>query len=335
VKKAGTVILAFSVVLWVLTSCPKKTAYDQDYEGRRQAAAEAYVRSVAALAEPMGAKGDEEALARLARAEIEVRSAKQRYYPREAGLKTAETKLLLAGLETSGGGRSPLSVLGNPSRLATLRFFSFRYQVEKIRAESDREVARAGLDPNSPAYRVLQHQRHERFEELKRDDPRAYAAARAYLDEILPAYDAATAPIEHEKAAERLAWSAMGRIGRGIAPVLEPLGFDWRIGTALVGALGAREVFIAQMGIIYAVGSGEEHAEALRQHLRGDYSPLVGFCLMLFILISTPCLPTLAAMRRESGRWGWVLFQLGALTILAYVLTLIAYQAGRLLGLGQ
>ncbi len=140
--------------------------------------------------------------------------------------------------------------------------------------------------------------------------------------------------IEHAEAAERLAYSAAGRIGRAIEPVLRPLGFDWKIGTALIGALAAKEAFVAQMGIVYAVGSAEASREALRQHLSQDYSPLTGFCIMLFCLVSMPCAATIAATRRESGGWGWALFQLGGLTALAYVLTLATYQLGRLSGLG-
>jgi len=140
--------------------------------------------------------------------------------------------------------------------------------------------------------------------------------------------------IEHGMAAERLAHSAAGRIGKAIEPVLRPLGFDWKIGTALIGAFAAKEAFVAQMGIVYAVGSGEANRDALRQHLRDEYPPLVGFCIMLFCLVSMPCVATIAATRRESGSWGWAFLQLGGLTALAYVLTLITYQLGRLLGIG-
>lgn len=163
-----------------------------------------------------------------------------------------------------------------------------------------------------------------------------YAARRAAAERATDAAarEASLAAIEHQEAAERLAHSAAGRIGRAIEPALRPLGFDWKIGTALIGAFAAKEAFVAQMGIVYAVGSGEANREALRQHLRQDYSPLVGFCIMLFCLISMPCAATIATTRRESGSWRWALFQLGGLTALAYVITLITYQAGRLLGLG-
>ena len=86
-----------------------------------------------------------------------------------------------------------------------------------------------------------------------------------------------------------------------IEPVSAPLGFDWRIGTALVGAIAAKEVFVAQMGIVFAVGEADETSEQLRAQLRQRYSPLIGFCIMLFALISTPCIATFAITRQESG----------------------------------
>ncbi|MHC4783475.1 MAG: ferrous iron transport protein B, partial [Planctomycetota bacterium] len=83
--------------------------------------------------------------------------------------------------------------------------------------------------------------------------------------------------------------SVAGRVGKVIEPALEPLGFDWKIGTALIGASLAKEVFVSQLSIIYSLGDSEEGVEALQGHLRQDYTPLQGFCVMLFCLITAPC----------------------------------------------
>ena len=125
--------------------------------------------------------------------------------------------------------------------------------------------------------------------------------------------------------------SIAGRVGKVLEPVIRPLGFDWRIGTALIGALGAKEVFVAQMGIMYSLGEADEESEALRAKLQAEYSPLVGFCIMLFTLISAPCIATLAICRRETNSWAWALFQFFGLTCLAYVITFIVYQMGNFL----
>jgi ferrous iron transport protein B len=140
---------------------------------------------------------------------------------------------------------------------------------------------------------------------------------------------------EADLAAAQLDHSLVGRIGHAIEPIVAPMGFDWRIGTALIGAFAAKEVFVAQMGIVYSVESPEESgAASLRESLRANYSPLVAFCIMLFALIATPCMATVAVIRRESGSWGWAAFQFFGLTVLAWVLTVIVFQIGTLTGLG-
>jgi len=144
----------------------------------------------------------------------------------------------------------------------------------------------------------------------------------------------ALAVVDNEEAEVALRGSIAGRIGHVLEPLLRPMGFDWKIGTALIGAFAAKEVFVAQLGIVYSVGEADEKSESLREKLKSAYSPLVGFCIMLFCLISAPCMATIAVTKRESNSWGWALFQLGGLTLLAYVVTVLVFQAGRLLGIG-
>lgn len=139
--------------------------------------------------------------------------------------------------------------------------------------------------------------------------------------------------VENRRSTEALAYSIVGRIGRFIEPVLEPMGFDWRIGTALIGTFAAKEVFIAQMGIVFSLGEVESNSTTLRETLHQTYDPLIAFCLMLFLLIATPCMATVAVTKQESGRWRWALLQLGGLTLIAFILCTIVFQVGRLLGL--
>jgi ferrous iron transport protein B len=126
--------------------------------------------------------------------------------------------------------------------------------------------------------------------------------------------------------------SIAGRIGQTIEPVLSPMGFDYKIGTALIGAFAAKEVFVAQMGIVYSVGDAGPSSKTLRSKLRENYTSLQGFCIMLFCLISTPCMATVAVCRRETNSWGWAMFQFFGLTVLAYVITVTVYQIGVLVG---
>jgi ferrous iron transport protein B len=126
----------------------------------------------------------------------------------------------------------------------------------------------------------------------------------------------------------KLAYSAAGRLGKAIEPALKPLGFDWKIGTALIGATAAKEVFVSQLGIVYSVGRADESSQTLREQLQANYTPLVGFCIMLFCLISIPCVATVVMTRQETNSSGWALFQFFGLTALAYGVTFIVYQLG-------
>lgn len=125
--------------------------------------------------------------------------------------------------------------------------------------------------------------------------------------------------------------SVAGRVGTVMEMAVKPLGFDYRIGTALIGALAAKEVFVAQMGIVFSLGETDESSKTLREKLTANYSSLQGFCIMLFCLISAPCVATLAVCKRETGSWRWALFQFCGLTGLAYVITLVVYQTGNLI----
>lgn len=133
-----------------------------------------------------------------------------------------------------------------------------------------------------------------------------------------------------EQKAAMLANTVAGRIGHAMEPAIKPLGFDWRLGTAMIGAFAAKEVFVAQLGIVFAVGDADENSLPLREKLAAAYSPLKGICIMLFMLIATPCMATVAVTGRESKSWFWAMLQLGGLTVLAYVLTLIVFQVGSL-----
>ena len=168
---------------------------------------------------------------------------------------------------------------------------------------------------------------------FERDYEAALAAAETQSLDDAARRERMTA-IEGTRNAELLAYTFAGRIGHGLEPILRPLGFDWRIGTALIGACAAKEVFVAQLGIVFAVGEAGAEPSALREKLQKNYTPLTAFCIMLFCLISAPCMATVAVTWRESNSWKWALLQFGGLTVLAYIITLLVYQAGALAGIG-
>jgi len=140
--------------------------------------------------------------------------------------------------------------------------------------------------------------------------------------------------IDDEESEASLQHSIAGRIGRALEPVFRPIGFDWKLVTPVIGAIAAKEVFVAQLGIVYSVGEADEESASLRDKLQARYSPLTGFCILLFMLVVAPCMATFAVMKSESGSWTWAFVQFGGLTALAYVLTLLVYQLGQALDIG-
>jgi len=142
--------------------------------------------------------------------------------------------------------------------------------------------------------------------------------------------------IENTRAAESMEYSFAGRLGRVFEPVIKPLGFDWRLGIAIISGFAAKEVVVATMGTIYGVGDVDENSTTLRERLSTDpkYSKLVAYAFLVFVLLYMPCMAAQAVFIRETGSWREWWYQLFYTSALAYGLALIVYQGGRLLGLG-
>ncbi len=120
--------------------------------------------------------------------------------------------------------------------------------------------------------------------------------------------------------------SALGRIGHVIEPVIEPLGFDWRIGVGLVTSLAAREVIVGTLGTIYGVETADEDPEALQELLRRDLEPGAAVGLLVFFAFALQCMSTVAVMRRESGGWKWPALQFTYMLLLGYAGAFVAYR---------
>ena len=143
-----------------------------------------------------------------------------------------------------------------------------------------------------------------------------------------------TAEYEAEQSSALLEYSYAGIMGRSIEPVIEPLGYDWKIGIALITSFAAREVFVGTMATLYSVGEdADENSETLRNKMqsakRVDGSPVytkaTGFSLLVFYLLAMQCMSTLAIVKKETGSWKWPVIQLVYMTAIAYVLSFLAY----------
>ncbi|MGB1780271.1 MAG: nucleoside recognition domain-containing protein, partial [Longimicrobiales bacterium] len=120
--------------------------------------------------------------------------------------------------------------------------------------------------------------------------------------------------------------SALGTIGHVIEPVIEPLGFDWRVGIGIVTSLAAREVIVGTLGTIYGVETADEESVALQEILRRDLEPGAAIGLLVFFAFALQCMSTVAVMRRETAGWKWPLIQFTYMLLLGYVGAFIAFR---------
>jgi len=157
----------------------------------------------------------------------------------------------------------------------------------------------------------------------------------ASFNRQIAANPAQAAALQKEKQAAMLENSYAGTLGKVVAPLIHPLGYDWKIGIALITSFAAREVFVGTMATLYSVEGGKDaDQQTLRQRMqaakREDGSPVYtlasGVSLMIFYVLAMQCMSTLAVVRRETRSWKWPAIQLVYMTGLAYVMSLIAFQ---------
>ena len=276
-KKAGTIILAASILMWFLTNYPSEVEYSRDYDALTIQTEENYNQQV-----------DEGVLAPLE-------------------IKDIEENEQLAAL------------VG---------------EIQDINKEFDE--ATDELEENSPEYAAFEATKTEKMQQIETDNPELYGSAAKYV-ELTDSLEEEKTHLENEKTGEKLEKSYSGQLGKIIEPAIRPLGFDWRVGVSLVAGVTAKEVVLSTMGTIYSLGETDENSKSLKHALAQDsnLNPLVAYSLMVFVLIYSPCLAALAVMKRETNSWKWPAFSLVYGTALAWVVTFIVYQGGKLLGFGS
>ena len=131
----------------------------------------------------------------------------------------------------------------------------------------------------------------------------------------------------YETVAEQQENSYIGQIGKAMEPVIEPLGFDWKLGIGILSGVGAKELVVSTLGVLY---TNDAEADAVSLAERIPITPLVAFCYMVFVLIYFPCIATIVAIKQESGSWKWALFTAVYTTLLAWVMAFAIYRIGGL-----
>lgn len=124
-------------------------------------------------------------------------------------------------------------------------------------------------------------------------------------------------------------------MGKAIEPMVKPLGYDWKIGIAVLTSFAAREVFVGTLATIYSVGSDDENTNTIKQRMAAEVDPQTkeplfnlasGISLLLFYAFAMQCMSTLAVVKRETNSWKWPAAQLVFMSLFAYLVALIAYQ---------
>lgn len=145
-----------------------------------------------------------------------------------------------------------------------------------------------------------------------------------------------------DKESERQEFSYIGRLGHAIEPVIEPLGFDWKMGVSIITGLAAKEIVVSTMGVLYHADiDASEESETLKNNIKEQkhqsgvlkgqkvFTPLASIAFMLFILIYFPCVAVIAAIKKEAN-WGWAIFTMVYTTALAWLAAFATYQIGSL-----
>ena len=275
-KKAGTFILAASILIWFLTSFPQDVEYSQDYDAARE--------------------------------QVTMTHAQM-----------ADEILVNAMLVTEEQQAEANDILGQ--MLALDEEHKDDPPAEEEEATAEEATQEEAVE--EPAY----------FEELKAEElyPVAWALYvnhKAEEDEIKE--------LDLQQGKEKIEQSYAAELGRFIQPVMEPLGFNWRVNIAVIAAVAAKEVMVSTLGTIYAIEASDADSKSLEEFLSTDpdFNPAIGLGLMVFALLYLPCLATMAVLKRETDSWKWFGAVFAYTSILAWVGAYLAVHIGRALGLG-
>ena len=170
---------------------------------------------------------------------------------------------------------------------------------------------------------------------LASNGPESYKNAEQNTIEKVANKNLGTDELQQKIAAVKLENSYIGIMGKSIEPAIRPLGYDWKIGIALITSFAAREVFVGTLATIYSVGSDDENTTTIKEKMRSEINPATGkkifnfpagMSLLVFYAFAMQCMATLAIVKRETKSWKWPLIQLFGMTGLAYICSLIVFQ---------
>ncbi len=169
---------------------------------------------------------------------------------------------------------------------------------------------------------------------LASSGPKAYKNAETTVRAQVQNQQLTEEELAHEIASFKLENSYIGIMGKAIEPAIRPLGYDWKIGIALISSFAAREVFVGTLATIYSVGDDGEDTATIKQRMRAEINPITGekqfnlasgMSLMMYYVFAMQCIGTLAIVKRETNSWKWPILQVVGMGILAYVSAMLTY----------
>jgi len=211
-----------------------------------------------------------------------------------------------------------LSILSEDTALQSLTEAIAATHEEFNTAIEDDELAET-----SPEYNIVENRFEARLATLSTNGLLFSAASQLY--EAESRYTTELAMIGAAEESARLKVTPLGYIGQGLSYVFYPLGFDWKVSSALVAGFAAKEIVVGTLGILYSIGEVDESSSELQERIAAELNEqsdgggwLTALTLMVFVLIYVPCVAVLAVIKRETGSWKWVGFSILYLTVLAY-----------------
>ncbi len=279
IKKAGTIILLFSIAIWFLTSFPKNYPQEADLLIKKE-------------------------------------DLKQDFYK----------KVL------------PVSQIfsSNPHDLSSNKTFSEIYNKVKNIEDNFEDKVSINKIMTVAEYRKWDKLKESQLNALNIEYPQYYHDVVNYIF-IEKEFNQASDKIEAQEQAYTIINSYAGKLGRMIEPLLKPLGFDWRIGIALITGFAAKELVVSTMSTILSVSGNNNDTSDLINSLRTDavFNPLVAYTLMIFILIYVPCISSMVIIWKETGSISLTWFVIFYTCGLAWFVSFLVYQGGILLGFGS
>ncbi len=183
-------------------------------------------------------------------------------------------------------------------------------------------------------YFPLQKELHKEYGQKSATIENEYSKDKTLKDSLITQINLEEISIHQEN-------SFIGKIGKFVQPVMQPLGFDWKMTVSIITGIAAKEVVVSTMGVLYQAENGaDENSNSLKQKIKNEvyisgdkigqriFSPLASISFILFILIYFPCLAVIAAIKKESGSWKWALFSMVYTTGLAWIISFLTYQIG-------